>query len=86
MLASMSSQCNHAWLVPLDNRTTCKKCGCDGWIYIDAEANHLINKLQFEVKALRFEIEMLRRYGNKDCTAQCDEFLIAYYELAANDG
>jgi len=29
-------ECEHAWLIPNKNRTTCKKCGRDGYIKLDA--------------------------------------------------
>lgn len=34
---------------------------------------------------LALEVEMLRRYGNKDCTAQADEALLACYLSSACD-
>ena len=30
-------ECSHEWLIPEKNRTTCKKCGRDGWIKLDVE-------------------------------------------------
>lgn len=30
-------ECSHEWLVPHKNRTTCKLCGRDGFIRMDAE-------------------------------------------------
>jgi hypothetical protein len=32
-------------------------------------------KLQDRIKRLKCEVELLRLYGNKDCTAQADEVL-----------
>lgn len=45
-----------------------------------AAANSLANMMAYEdavekIKRLRREVELLRLYGNKDCTAQADEVL-----------
>ena len=31
-------KCNHEWLTPEHNKTVCKRCGRDGWISLDVQA------------------------------------------------
>ena len=40
-----------------------------------AETAALITKLKDRIKHLEREVEVLRLYGNNDCTAQADEAL-----------
>lgn len=40
-----------------------------------ADSMDIITALATEVVRLEEEVEFLRRYGNKDCTAQADEAL-----------
>jgi len=51
--------CEHDWLKPESNRTTCKLCGCDGYIYLDKGSDieeELIN-MQARVDELERELE-----------------------------
>jgi hypothetical protein len=36
------------------------------------ECSNMISALQKRIAELEFEVSVLRRYGNKDCTAQAD--------------
>jgi ssDNA-binding Zn-finger/Zn-ribbon topoisomerase 1 len=44
----------------------------NGWLI---KAQTQVRKLEEENAALKFEVETLRRYGNKDCTAMADAAL-----------
>jgi uncharacterized protein YlxW (UPF0749 family) len=54
--------------------TTASKIDMD---LIDTENHNQQNQeeLKARIKHLEREVEVLRRYGNKDCTAQADEAL-----------
>lgn len=47
------SECKHEWLVPKDNRTTYKKCGRDGYIYLDVNPQEVIDNLKNQVQKLK---------------------------------
>ncbi len=43
--------------------------------YINQQQEAEIEKLQDRIKQLEREVQILRLYGNKDCTAMADEAL-----------
>ena len=51
------------------------KLGFEAWQAICDYKQREIDKLQAENIKFKTEIEVLRQYGNKDCTAMADEVL-----------
>ena len=41
-----TKKCHHEFLTPSCNRTTCKICGRDGFIYLDVNPDHKIKELE----------------------------------------
>ena len=89
------NNCKHDWLTPEDNRTTCKKCGSDGFVCEDMEAENIINyqgtimknqlaKITSLEEKLKIAEKALEFY--KDKKNICDDGTtgVTYYEL--NDG
>lgn len=45
------TDCNHEWLTPEGNRTTCTRCGRDGFIMLDTEySRNITKKKEYEAK------------------------------------
>ena len=61
--------CNHKWLTPEGNRTTCVQCGTDGFVYFDTDGGinstchnchataHYNVELEEEIKSLKKQID-----------------------------
>jgi hypothetical protein len=55
-------ECNHQFLTPSGNRTTCIRCGRDGYIYLDIDPTHRIELLKSIIETLEATVKIQKAH------------------------